>query len=99
MKSHALALEDGARNLRVHEVASPGAVDVSAREKLLRKQCAELASELVHTLGATPRPATVREVHARAKQVVGGAQSTLSLGELERKRRWLERCLTARRLL
>ncbi len=41
----------------------------------------------------------IRNIHARAKQHLHRGQGDLSLDELEKKRRWLERCLRARRLL
>ena len=101
MKSHALELENGAagQHLKVREVARPAVVDMAAREKTLRKQCAELAVELSYTLQNAGRATDVRHIHARAKQVVGRAQQSLSVAELEQKRRWLERCLRNRRLL
>ena len=111
-KSHALELFPGAEvgsgqlYLRELHAAPPPqtsapqhAVDVNAREKELRKACAELASELAFALEADGRPVAIREVHAQAKRRLAKGQSQLSLGELEQKRRWLERCLRARRLL
>ena len=99
MKSHALEMASGP-NAPLHLREMPArTLDVGAREKALRKTCADLANELVHALAATNRPADVRDVHARAKQVVGRAQAAQSVAELEAKRRWLERCLHVRRLL
>ena len=112
-KSHALELfpsaDVGGGQLYLRELHAPPpprptsepqhAVDVSAREKALRKACAELASELAFALEADGRPVAIREVHAQAKRRLSKGQSQLSLNELEQKRRWLERCLRARRLL
>jgi superfamily II DNA or RNA helicase len=75
------------------------AVDVNARERQLRKECARLASELSFFLAGRGQEVPVREVHARARQRLGKAQGELSIGELERKRVWLERCLQAGRLV
>ncbi len=78
--------------------ARPAALDVSAREQALRKACADLANELVRR--SPPRnDVSARAVHARAKQGVGARQADLSLPQLDQKRRWLERCMQARRLL
>ncbi len=102
MRSHALELTPGAAGaqLQVREMVTRAPViDVAAREKELRKACATLATELYHTLQATARPVDIRDIHARAKNVIGQAQAKLSLNELEQKKRWLERCLRNRRLL
>ncbi len=99
MKSHALELTSGAAGAQLQVREVPAVVDVAAREKALRKACAALAVELQYTLQNAGRPADVRQIHARARQVVGRAQQHLSLPELEQKRRWLERCLRSRRLL
>lgn len=110
IKSHSLELfpgsgERSALYLRELHAAPPRreaathAVDVQAREKALRKACADLAAELHHVLTAAGRPVPIRDIHARAKQHLHRGQGDLSLDELEKKRRWLERCLRARRLL
>ena len=94
---HRLALMNtGAPNamLRV-ERAEPQTMDVKAREEALRKDCASLAVELARVAGNVP----VREVHGRAIKVLGAAQKSLSIPELERKRQWLKRCLQIGRLL
>lgn len=74
-------------------------VDVNEQERALRKECARLASELSFFLQGRGLRVDVREIHARAKQRLAGAQGELSLRELERKQEWLERCLQAGRLL
>ena len=74
-------------------------VDVRRRERALRKACAALASELAFALRARGLPVEERDVHARAKAYLGAPQGALSLQELERKRRWLERCVREGRLL
>lgn len=71
-------------------------VDVNAREKELRKQCAALASELAFVL---PGDSDIRAIHAEAKRRFSKSQKNLSIQELVQKRDWLERCLRARRLL
>ena len=73
--------------------------DVNAREKKLRQECADLANELAYTLQADGKSASVRRVHGAAKKRLGKAQGDLSVGELIRKRRWLKKCLRARRLV
>ena len=103
LQSHGLELAEtnaGGVALHVRErAAPPHAMDVRAREQALRTACADLASDLVRTLAGRGLDVTPREVHARAKQVVGARQADLSLPQLEQKRRWLERCLQQRRLL
>ena len=112
-RSHALELfggttAEGNRQLYLRELHAPPpqqtsepahAVDVNQREKQLRKECAELASELSFTLSARGMDVSIREVHAQAKRRLSKSQAELSLGELEQKRRWLERCLRAGRLV
>lgn len=103
LQSHGLELAEtnaGGMALHVRErAAAPHAVDVRAREQALRTACADLTSDLVRSLAGRGLDVTPREVHARAKQVVGARQADLSLPQLEQKRRWLERCLQQRRLL
>ena len=103
MQSHGLDMEAttaGGMALHVRaRAAAPHALDVRAREQALRTACADLASDLVRTLAARGKEVSPREVHARAKQVVGARQADLSLVQLDQKRRWLERCMQARRLL
>ncbi len=98
MQSHTLdrpdASQTGRRPERRRQV-----MDVGEREKKLRKECAELASQLAYALQADGRDVAIRAVHAAAKQRFAKAQGELSIGELIRKRRWLQRCLRARRLL
>lgn len=77
----------------------PAMVDVNARERDLRRECARLASELSFFLKGRGIAVEEREVHARAKQRLQRSQGQLSLHDLERKRRWLEQCLQAGRLL
>ena len=73
--------------------------DVNAREKKLRRECADLANELAYTLQADGQGTSIRRVHGAAKERLGKAQGDLSVGELMRKRRWLKKCLRARRLV
>ncbi|MDX1547428.1 MAG: DEAD/DEAH box helicase family protein [Rhodothermales bacterium] len=77
----------------------PQIVDVSAQERALRQSCAELATELAFVLRGTDGTTTIRDVHAAAMRRFAKPQDALSLPELDRKQRWLERCLRARRLL
>lgn len=98
MKTHSLELASGSNTLhlrpRAYEDAAPQVVDVNEREKELRQQCAALATELAYAVDVP-----IREVHARAKQHLAKGQGDLSLSELERKRRWLDRCMRHGRLL
>jgi superfamily II DNA or RNA helicase len=105
VETHRLELEGrGQRSaLRVRRQPfrpeDPSTLDVAAREDALRKACAKLASELAYDLSDRGRGrVTVRDVHAKAKQRFGQSQAQMSLGALERKKRWLERCLQMRRL-
>ncbi|MDX1532403.1 MAG: helicase-related protein, partial [Rhodothermales bacterium] len=74
-------------------------VDVRAEERKLRQECARLASELAFFLQGRGQDVDVRAIHARAKERLRAAQGDLSLHDLERKRRWMERCIQAGRLL
>ena len=74
-------------------------IDVNKRERELRQECARLASELSFFLQGRGMSVDVREIHARAKLRLAKSQGDLSLGELEKKQQWLERCLRAGRLL
>jgi len=75
------------------------AVDVNRRERELRRECARLASELTFFLDGRGVAVTVKTIHGRARQRLGSTQGQLSVYDLERKRRWLEQCLAAGRLL
>ncbi len=103
--SHALeampgytAHRDFHRDIPRRQAAQPQVTDVGARERELRKECARLASELAFFLSGRGQPVDAREVHARAKRHLAAAQGELSVRKLERKRRWLERCLQMGRL-
>ncbi|HEX9952585.1 MAG TPA: DEAD/DEAH box helicase family protein [Rubricoccaceae bacterium] len=78
--------------------AAPEALDVARRERALRRECAVLARDLAFALDAPARPVTARDVHRIAKERIAKAQGDLSLGELERKKLWLERSIRAGRL-
>lgn len=99
--SHALELAhssaQGSTKLTIREVQP--AIDLAAREKVLRKVCSDLAVELVYALQARGQQVTVKQIHARARQQVGRSQAEQSLRELEQKRKWLERCLHYGKLL
>ncbi len=96
MQSHSLELfpgqAPGQGMLQVRR--RPQVVDVNEQEKRLRKECAELATELAFILQVE-----IREVHARAKQRLTKGQDQLSIRELTQKRAWLQRCLRARRFV
>src|SRR5690606_23420194 len=81
------------------EEVRPQVVDVNRQERALRRECARLAAELAFFLQGRGLAVEVREIHARAKERLAAAQGDLSLHALERKRRWLEQCLQAGRLL
>ncbi len=99
------------RTLRTHSVdfhhktppreAEPAShvTDVNQREKVLRRECAGLASDLSYALQADGRSVEIRSIHAEAKRRFSKAQQDLSIQELTQKRDWLERCLRSRRLL
>lgn len=107
MQTHSLELFPGygqtAASLHLRsQPTSPEAlhaVDINQQEKDLRAECAMLASELAFTLRGNGQPVAIRDIHARAKQRFSKAQGELSLDGLERKRQWLERCLSAQRLI
>ena len=79
--------------------AAPQALDVARRERTLRRECATLARDLAFALDAPARPVSARDVHRIAKERVAKAQGDLSLGELERKKLWLERSIKAGRMV
>ncbi len=79
--------------------ATPQALDVARRERTLRRECATLARDLAFALDAPARPVSARDVHRIAKERLAKAQGDLSLGELERKRLWLERSIQAGRMV
>jgi superfamily II DNA or RNA helicase len=101
MQTHRLDVSSEAMHWRSQPYAddAPQVVDVNQREQDLRKECAELATEVAYALQARGKDVTIRAVHARAKQQFSKAQGDLSLPELERKRRWLQKCLRNKRLL
>jgi superfamily II DNA or RNA helicase len=107
MRSHSLDLFPGygaeAGTLMLREVASPRsaqaqAIDVNEVEKQLRKDCAALASELYYVLQAEGQYVEIRDIHARAKKHLQKSQGDLSIIELEKKKKWLERAIRSRRL-
>lgn len=99
--SHALELAptsvQGPVKLTIREVQP--AVDLAAREKVLRRMCSDLAVELSYALQARGQQVSVKQIHARARQQVGRSQANQSIRELEQKRKWLERCLQYGKLL
>jgi superfamily II DNA or RNA helicase len=100
VKSHRHERFDRRRNGRAGaDRRQPQVTDVNAREKKLRQECADLANELAYTLQADGQGTSVRRVHSAAKKRFSKAQDELSVGELIRKRRWLKKCLRARRLV
>jgi superfamily II DNA or RNA helicase len=107
MRSHSLDLFPGygagASTLMLRETSAPDqrpqVVDMNEVEKTLRKECAELAGELYHVLQAEGQAVEIRDIHGRAKRHLHKGQGDLSIQELERKKKWLERCLRSRRLV
>ena len=87
------------REIPAPEPEAVQVIDVNERERELRKECARLASELSFFLQGRGMNVDVREIHARAKLRLAKSQGSLSLGELEKKQQWLERCLRSGRLL
>ncbi|MEM1125068.1 MAG: DEAD/DEAH box helicase family protein [Bacteroidota bacterium] len=96
IQSHRLELARGQApgEGTLHVRKRQAAVDVNAQEKVLRKLCAELATELSYVLGVS-----IRQVHAQAKRRLSKAQEQLSIQELTHKRDWLERCLRSQRFV
>jgi superfamily II DNA or RNA helicase len=105
IETHRLELEGNGRdsNLQVQrqpfEEPDPDTLDLSAREEELRKECAELATQVAHALENRGMDVHIRDVHAKAKERFRTAQSDMSLQLLKRKKKWLQRCLRSRRLL
>ncbi len=79
--------------------ARPQSLDIAKRERALRRECATLARDLAFALDAPARPVSARDVHRIAKERIAKAQGDLSLGELERKKLWLERSIKAGRMV
>lgn len=100
MKTHNLDLFSQQRQMAV-EAGGPDTYvfDVNQREKDLRKECAALATEVAFMLQSDGKGLEIRDVHRRAKERFNKGQDELSLGELVRKKEWLERCLRSRRLI
>ncbi len=102
VETHRLELEHTGR-MRVrrgtYEHSSPEAMDMKAQEERLRKECAELATELAYTLQDRGQRIHIRDIHARAKQRFGKAQAGMSLRLLQQKKRWLKRCAQLKRLV
>lgn len=100
-ETHRLELE-GSGNLRVRRQAferpDPSSLDIQAQEDKLRKECAHLATELAYTLQDRGKDVHIRDVHSKAKQRFGKAQSGMSLRLLKKKKQWLKRCQQMKRL-
>lgn len=86
-------------------VDSPGADgpawvrDLSAEESELRRCCQRLAARLCQRLQQHGRRIDIADIHARAKRKFGRGHGEMSIVDLQRKMRWLERCLAAESLL
>ena len=93
------SISRGSRQPVSHQAQPEGIVDVRQQEQNLRKECATLASELAFVLQAAGRPIEIRQIHAEAKRRFSKAQNELSIVELQRKRDWLQKCLSAERLV
>jgi len=102
VETHRLELEHSGQ-MRVRRGAfqqdAPQAMDMKAQEEKLRKECAELATELAYTLQDRGQRVHIRDIHAQAKQRFGKAQAGMSLRLLQQKKRWLERCTRIKRLV
>jgi len=105
IETHRLELEGQGRdsNLQVQrqpfEEPDPDTLDLSAREEALRQECSELATEVAYALQDRGMDVHMRDVHAKAKDRFRVAQSDMSLQQLKRKKRWLQRCRRARRFV
>lgn len=101
-ETHRLEMEQRSGNLRVHrqefERPAPSGLDVKAQEEKLRKECAQLASELAYILQVRGKHVSIRDVHAHAKRRFGKGQSGMSLRLLKQKKQWLERCQRMKKL-
>jgi hypothetical protein len=73
-------------------------LDVKAREEALRKECSELASSLAFLLQDRGKSIHIRDVHQKAKERFRVKQSNMSIQQLEKKKKWLERCTQMKRL-
>jgi hypothetical protein len=101
MRTHSLDLFHNREQRRpvTHQAQTENIVDVRQQEQDLRKECATLASELAFVLQSSGRPIEIRQIHAEAKRRFSKAQNELSITELQRKRDWLQRCVSAERLV
>ncbi|MEP7219126.1 MAG: DEAD/DEAH box helicase family protein [Bacteroidota bacterium] len=108
MQTHSLELfPDYARlsadrdMLRDRDTLNPDGhiIDISRQEHHLRQECAAMASRLVHILKSMGQNVEISTIHAEAKRQLSKAQEELSIIELTRKRKWLERCIDAKRIL
>ena len=81
------------------ERPDPKAMDVSAREDELRKECADLATDLAYVLQDRGKDVSIRDVHAVAKRRFNVSQKDMSIRLLERKKSWLRRCKQMKRLV
>ena len=74
-------------------------LDVGKVEEKLRSDCAALAAKLSFMLEARGERVEPRDIHAEAMRRFAKAQGRLNLDELRKKKAWLERCLTMRKLV
>ena len=102
-ETHRLEMERSSGNLRVSRQAferpDPSSLDVKAQEDELRKECADLATQLAYTLQDRGKNLSIRDVHAKAKQRFGKSQGQMSLNLLKKKKQWLKRCYQMKRLV
>jgi hypothetical protein len=84
---------------QAYERPDPSSLDIKAQEEQLRKECAELATELAYILQDRGKSVSIRDVHGAAKRKFGKGQAGMSLQTLRQKKRWLERCQRLRRFV
>jgi superfamily II DNA or RNA helicase len=103
VQTHSLEMGEADASMRVRKQSfqrpDPSNLDASAQEDTLRKECTELATKLAYELQDRGKRVSIRDVHAKAKQRFGTAQSDMSLGQLKQKKQWIRRCLQMKRLV
>ena len=74
-------------------------VDVGLKEEKLRRDCAALTSQLSFMLEGRGERVEPKMIHYEAMKRFAKNQGSLSLRELEKKKLWLERCLSMRKIV
>ncbi|MCB0712203.1 MAG: DEAD/DEAH box helicase family protein [Ignavibacteriae bacterium] len=74
-------------------------LDVGKAEEKLRSDCAAMAAKLSFMLEARGEKVEPRDIHSEAMRRFAKSQGRLSIEELKKKKSWLERCITMRKLI